>query len=79
MAEERIKIIAENRKARHDYSILETFEAGMALTGTEVKSLRAGKANMKDSYAQITKQAEIFVYQLHISPYDHCNMLNHDP
>ena len=49
MAEERIKIIAENRKARHDYSILETFEAGIALTGTEVKSLRAGKANMKDS------------------------------
>ena len=49
MSEEKIKIIAENRKARHDYSILETFEAGMALTGTEVKSLRAGKANMKDS------------------------------
>ena len=79
MAEEKIKIIAENRKARHDYSILETFEAGMALTGTEVKSLRAGKANMKDSYAQITKQAEIFVYQLHISPYDHGNIFNHDP
>ena len=79
MAEERVKIIAENRKARHDYSILETFEAGMALTGTEVKSLRAGKANMKDSYAQITKQAEIFVYQLHISPYDHGNIFNHDP
>ena len=79
MAEEKIKIIAENRKARHDYTILETFEAGMALTGTEVKSLRAGKANMKDSYAQITKQAEIFVYQLHISPYDHGNIFNHDP
>ena len=79
MAEERIKIIAENRKARHDYSILETFEAGIALTGTEVKSLRAGKANMKDSYAQITKKAEVFVYQLHISPYDHGNIFNHDP
>ena len=79
MAEERIKIIAENRKARHDYTIFETFEAGIALTGTEVKSLRAGKANMKDSYAQITKRAEVFVYQLHISPYDHGNIFNHDP
>ena len=78
MAEERIKIIAENRKARHDYTIFETFEAGIALTGTEVKSLRAGKANMKDSYAQITKRAEVFVYQLHISPYDHGNIFNHD-
>ena len=79
MAEERIKIIAENRKARHDYTIFETFEAGIALTGTEVKSLRAGKANMKDSYAQITKKAEVFVYQLHISPYDHGNLFNPDP
>ena len=79
MAEDRIKIIAENRKARHDYTIFETFEAGIALTGTEVKSLRAGKANMKDSYAQITKKAEVFVYQLHISPYDHGNIFNHDP
>ena len=78
MAEERIKIIAENRKARHDYTIFETYEAGIALTGTEVKSLRAGKANMKDSYAQITKKAEVFVYQLHISPYDHGNIFNHD-
>ena len=79
MAEERIKIIAENRKARHDYTIFETFEAGIALTGTEVKSLRAGKANMKDSYAQITKKAEVVVDQLHISPYDHGNIFNHDP
>ena len=70
MAEQKIKIIAENRKARHDFTIYETFEAGIALTGTEVKSLRAGKANMKDSYAQVTRQAEVFVYNLHISPYD---------
>ena len=56
MAEQKIKIIAENRKARHDFTIYETFEAGIALTGTEVKSLRAGKANMKDSYAQVTRQ-----------------------
>ncbi len=57
MAEKKIKIIAENRKARHDFTIHETYEAGIELTGTEVKSLRAGKANMKDSYAQITKTA----------------------
>lgn len=79
MAEVRVKIISENRKARHDFSILETFEAGIALTGTEVKSLRAGRANMKDSYAQLTKQAEVFVYNLHISPYDHGNIFNHEP
>lgn len=79
MAEQKIKIIAENRKARHDYTIHETYEAGIALTGTEVKSLRAGKANLKDSYAQVTKQAEVFVYNLHISPYDHGNIFNHDP
>ena len=79
MAEEKIKIIAENRKARHDFTIYETFEAGISLTGTEVKSLRAGKANMKDSYAQVTRRAEVFVYNLHISPYDHGNIFNHDP
>ena len=72
MAEQKIKIIAENRKARHDFTIYETFEAGIALTG-------AGKANMKDSYAQVTRQAEVFVYNLHISPYDHGNIFNHDP
>lgn len=79
MAEQKIKIIAENRKARHDFTIHETFEVGIALTGTEVKSLRAGKANMKDSYAQVTRTAEVFVYNLHISPYDHGNIFNHDP
>ncbi len=76
---EKIKIISENRKARHDYSIIETYEAGIALTGTEVKSLRAGKANLKDSYAQITKTGEMFLYNLHISPYDHGNIFNHEP
>lgn len=79
MAELKIKIIAENRKARHDFTIHETFEAGIALTGTEVKSLRAGRANMKDSYAQVTRNAEVFVYNLHISPYEHGNIFNHDP
>ena len=79
MAEQKIKIIAENRKARHDFTIYETFEAGIALTRTDVKSLPAGKANMNDSYAQVTRQAEVFVYNLHISPYDHGNIFNHDP
>lgn len=79
MAEVKIKVAAENRKARHDYNIIETYEAGIALTGTEVKSLRAGKAQLKDCYAQVTKQAEVFVYNLHISPYDHGNIFNHDP
>ncbi|NCD08151.1 MAG: SsrA-binding protein SmpB [Negativicutes bacterium] len=79
MAQQGIKIAAENRKARHDYTIYETFEAGIELVGTEVKSLRAGKANLKDAYAQITKSAEVYVYNLHISPYDFGNQFNHDP
>lgn len=79
MTEKKIKIVAENRKARHDYTIHEVFETGMVLTGTEVKSLRAGKANMKDSYAQITKTAEVIVCNLHISPYDQGNRFNHEP
>ena len=62
-----IKIIAENRKARHEYFILDTYEAGIALTGTEVKSLRAGKCNLKDSYAQVTKTAEIVLFNAHMS------------
>ena len=67
-----MKIIAENRKARHDYTVLETFEAGIALKGTEVKSMRAGKANMKDSFAAITN-GELFLYNMHISPYEQSN------
>ena len=74
-----IKIISENRKARHDYHIHETYEAGIALTGTEVKSLRAGRANLKDSYAQIDKSAELLLYNLHISAYEQGNRFNHDP
>ena len=79
MAQQGIKIAAENRKARHDYSIHETFEAGIELVGTEVKSLRAGKANLKDAYAQITKTAEVYVNNLHISPYEQGNQFNHEP
>lgn len=72
------KIIAQNRKARHDYEILETFEAGLALRGTEVKSLRAGRANLKDSYAAV-HNGEVWLYGVHISPYSHGNINNHDP
>lgn len=74
-----IKIVSENRKARHDYHIHETYEAGIVLTGTEVKSLRAGKANLKDSYAQIDKSAELYLYNMHISPYEQGNRFNHEP
>ncbi len=72
------KIVAVNRKARRDYEILESFEAGMALSGTEVKSLREGKANLKDSYAKILG-GEVFLVNAHISPYSHGNVQNHEP
>jgi SsrA-binding protein len=73
-----IKIIAENRKARRDYFIVDEYEAGLVLLGTEVKSLRQGRANLKDSYARI-KDGEVFVYQLHIAPYPFAYYDNHDP
>ena len=73
-----IKIVAENRQARRDYFIVDQYEAGMVLRGTEVKSLRQGRANLKDSYAQI-KDGEVFVYQLHIAPYPFAYYDNHDP
>ena len=76
--DENIKIACENRKARHDYFIHETFEAGLELKGTEVKSLRVGKANLKDSYAVI-KDGEIFVEHMHVSVYEQGNIFNHDP
>ena len=76
--DEHIKIACENRKARHDYFIHETFEAGLELKGTEVKSLRVGKANLKDSYGVI-KDGEIFVEHIHISVYEQGNIFNHDP
>ncbi len=73
-----IKIIAENRKAFHDYFIDEKYEAGVVLAGTEVKSLRAGKVNLKDSYVQC-KEGEMWLIGVHISPYDHGNRFNLDP
>lgn len=79
MAKERQnKTLAENRKARHDYFIEESFEAGIELVGTEVKSIRAGRANLKDSYADIVN-GEVFVRNMHISPYEHGNIYNKDP
>lgn len=73
-----IQVVATNRKARHDYDVLETHEAGLALTGTEVKSLRAGRVNLRDSFARIEK-GEVYLYNAHISPYSHGNRWNHDP
>lgn len=73
-----MKPICTNRKAYHEYHIEETFEAGLVLTGTEVKSLREGKANLKDSYAKI-KDGELFLVNAHISPYSCGNIYNHEP
>ena len=73
-----IKIIAENRAARHEYFVLETYEAGIELFGTEVKSIRGGKVNLKDSYAHVDR-GELFVYGMHISPYEQGNIFNRDP
>ena len=76
--EKNIKIVCKNRKARHLYNILETYEAGLVLQGTEVKSLREGKANLKDSFARV-KGVEVYLVNMHISPYDPGNRYNHDP
>ena len=72
------KTIAENRKARHDYFVIESFEAGVELFGTEVKSLRAGGVNLKDSYCEID-EGELFALGVHISPYEQGNIFNKDP
>ncbi|MCX7845401.1 MAG: SsrA-binding protein SmpB [Dictyoglomaceae bacterium] len=72
------RYVTINRKAKHDYFILETYEAGIALRGTEVKSLREGKVSIVDSYADIDK-GELWLFDLHISPYDKGNIYNHDP
>ncbi len=73
-----MKVIVRNRKAFHDYNIEETYEAGLVLTGTEVKSIREGRVNLKDSYVVI-KDGEAFLLNCHISPYSHGNIMNHDP
>lgn len=78
MSKDSIKNIAANKKAYHDYFILETFQAGIALTGTEVKSMRAGRCNLKDSFVKI-ENGEAIIKQMHISPYEQGNRFNHDP
>jgi SsrA-binding protein len=72
------RVVTTNRKARHDYEILDTYEAGIVLTGTEVKSLRQGNANLSDSYA-LLKNGELWLLGMHISPYDHGSYANVDP
>lgn len=71
-------LIADNRKARHDFHIHDTYEAGIALTGTEVKSIRAGRVNLKDSFCRV-ERGELWLYQMHISPYEQGNRFNHEP
>ena len=75
---EQTKVIADNRKARHDYFVIETYEAGVELFGTEVKSMRAGKVNLKDSYCE-TDKGELFALGVHISPYEQGNIFNKEP
>ncbi|MBI4427629.1 MAG: SsrA-binding protein SmpB [Ignavibacteriales bacterium] len=78
MAESEQRVVISNRRARHDYEILESFEAGIALKGTEVKSIRNGNANLQDGYA-IIKNGEVWLLGMHISPYEQGNINNHDP
>lgn len=78
MTEKEQRVVISNRKARHDYFILDSLEAGLVLRGTEVKSLRAGNANLQDSYAQI-KNGEVWLFGMHISPYERGSYMNHDP
>jgi SsrA-binding protein len=72
------KLVAENRKAYHDYHLLETFEAGMVLLGTEVKAIREGRVNLRDSYGRV-ENGEVFVHNIHISPYSHRGYADHEP
>ena len=78
MPQKGVKVIAQNPRARHDYFVLETWEAGLELRGTEVKSLRLGKCNLKDCYAMV-KDGEMFVQGMHISPYENGSYFNTDP
>lgn len=72
------RIVAENRKAYHDYHLLETFEAGIVLVGTEVKAIREGRVNLRDSYARV-EDGEVYVFNVHISPYSHRGYADHEP
>lgn len=72
------RLIADNRKARHDYQLFETFEAGIVLLGTEVKAIREGRVNLRDSYGRI-ENGEVFLHNVHISPYSHRGYAEHEP
>ncbi|MCZ0702022.1 SsrA-binding protein [Natronobacillus azotifigens] len=72
------KVLAQNRKASHDFFIEETYEAGLVLKGTEIKSIRNGRVNMKDSFARV-ERGEVFLHNMHISPYEQGNQFNHEP
>ncbi len=72
-------IVANNKKARHDFFIEDVYEAGIVLTGTEIKSIRKGKVNLKESYVKITKDREAYIYGMHVSPYEQGNIFNVDP
>ncbi|MFA5537328.1 MAG: SsrA-binding protein SmpB [Bacillota bacterium] len=78
MAVKGVRIVVDNRRARHDFFIEETYEAGLSLTGTEVKSLRRGKGNLQDSFARV-ENGEVLLYNMHISPYEQGNRFNHEP
>lgn len=78
MSEEKIKVITTNRKARHDYFIEDTLEAGLALTGSEIKSIRAGHVNLRDAYAA-PRDGEMWLLNMHVSSYDHATRFGHDP
>ena len=78
MRNDSVKNIATNRKARHDYHIDDTYEAGLVLTGTEIKSIRAGRVNLRDSYATL-KEGELWLLNTHIAPYDQGSHTNHEP
>ncbi|WP_339060382.1 SsrA-binding protein SmpB [Tepidibacillus marianensis] len=78
MGKKDVKVVAQNKKATHDYFIEDTYEVGIVLTGTEIKSIRAGKANLKDSFARISN-GEVFLVNMHISPYEQGNRFNHEP
>lgn len=72
------KLIAQNRKARHDYTVIDTIEAGMVLQGTEIKAIRNGRMNLKDGFARV-RNGEVFLHNVHISPYEQGNLFNHEP
>jgi SsrA-binding protein len=73
-----VKVVCDNRRARHEYEVLDVFQAGIELVGTEVKSMRQGKANLQDSFAKV-EAGQLWLYNCHVSPYDFGNRFNHDP